>query len=219
MAGEAGAEFSGMEFSTAYAIVPYFSPVTKTALYQFATFYYEDGRVIDGAGSRRGRSIIAKTLLKEPVYACLDKADKALQVSMRKAQPNFFLSFDRLKIDPFTEKFPITLRFEGTVRGTGGINIVDETCATKVPGLFAAGDAATRELICGGFTGGGSIMQLGNVIGVLGRRRRCPLCLEAGRESFQPQCPRLIRTVRRACTSGRLPEPDKYGGSCPPCTG
>jgi hypothetical protein len=26
---------------------------------------------------------------------------------------------------------------------------------TSVPGLYAAGDAATRELICGGFTGGG----------------------------------------------------------------
>lgn len=75
---------------------------------------------------------------------------------MRKAQPNFFLSFDRLGIDPFTQKFPVTLRFEGTVRGTGGIHIIDESCATKVPGLYAAGDAATRELICGGFTGGGS---------------------------------------------------------------
>src|SRR5205814_785020 len=30
------------------------------------------------------------------------------------------------------------------------------SCATTVPGLYAAGDAATRELICGGFTGGGS---------------------------------------------------------------
>jgi succinate dehydrogenase/fumarate reductase flavoprotein subunit len=156
MAGEAGAEFSGMEFSTAYAIVPYFSSVTKTALFQYATFYYEDGRVIEGAGSRRGRSIIAKTLLKEPVYACLDQADESLQIPMRKAQPNFFLSFDRMKINPFKEKFPVTLRFEGTVRGTGGINIIDETCATKVPGLYAAGDASTRELICGGFTGGGS---------------------------------------------------------------
>jgi succinate dehydrogenase/fumarate reductase flavoprotein subunit len=75
---------------------------------------------------------------------------------MRQAQPNFFLSFDRLGIDPFTQKFPITLRFEGTVRGTGGIHITDENCATAVPGLYAAGDAATRELICGGFTGGGS---------------------------------------------------------------
>ena len=44
----------------------------------------------------------------------------------------------------------------GTVRGTGGIQIIDNSCATSVPGLYAAGDAATRELICGGFTGGGS---------------------------------------------------------------
>jgi succinate dehydrogenase/fumarate reductase flavoprotein subunit len=50
----------------------------------------------------------------------------------------------------------VTLRLEGTVRGTGGLRIVDESCATSVRGLYAAGDAATRELICGGFTGGGS---------------------------------------------------------------
>jgi succinate dehydrogenase/fumarate reductase flavoprotein subunit len=36
------------------------------------------------------------------------------------------------------------------------LRIVDDSCATNVPGLYAAGDAATRELICGGFTGGGS---------------------------------------------------------------
>jgi len=42
------------------------------------------------------------------------------------------------------------------VRGTGGIRIAAQDCATSVPGLYAAGDAATRELICGGFTGGGS---------------------------------------------------------------
>lgn len=156
LAAEAGADFSGMEFSTAYSLCPAFSPVTKSAFYTWATFYYEDGRVIEGAGSQRGRSVIARTLLTQPVYAQLDKADDELKRAMRKAQPNFFLSFDRLGIDPFTQKFPVTLRFEGTVRGTGGIHIVDESCATKVPGLYAAGDAATRELICGGFTGGGS---------------------------------------------------------------
>ncbi|MEK8129977.1 FAD-binding protein [Paenibacillus filicis] len=156
LAAEAGADFSGMEFSTAYSLAPAFSPVTKSAFYVWATFYYEDGRVIEGAGSQRGRSVIARTLLKEPVYARLDKADDTVKAAMRQAQPNFFLSFDRLGIDPFTQKFPVTLRFEGTVRGTGGIHIVDESCATKVPGLYAAGDAATRELICGGFTGGGS---------------------------------------------------------------
>ena len=156
LAAEAGATLSGMEFSTAYSICPAHSPVTKSAFYKFATFYYEDGTIIEGAGSHKGRSVIARTLLKQPVYARLDKADEKMKIAMRKAQPNFFLSFDRLGIDPFTQKFPVTLRFEGTVRGTGGIHIIDETCATEVPGLYAAGDAATRELICGGFTGGGS---------------------------------------------------------------
>ncbi|MGO4276354.1 pyridine nucleotide-disulfide oxidoreductase, partial [Paenibacillus sp. TAF58] len=139
-----------------YSLAPAFSPVTKSAFYTWATFYYEDGNVIEGAGSQKGRSVIARTLLTQQVFARIDKADDIVKKAMRQAQPNFFLSFDRLGIDPFTQKFPITLRFEGTVRGTGGIHIIDETCATEVPGLYAAGDAATRELICGGFTGGGS---------------------------------------------------------------
>lgn len=156
MAAEAGAEMSGMEFSNAYGISPAFSSVTKTLFYNWATFTYEDGTPIPGAGSQRGRSVIAKTLLSQPVYAILDKADAQMQVYMRSAQPNFFLPFDRALIDPFAQHFPVTLRLEGTVRGTGGIRIADETCATSVKGLYAAGDAATRELICGGFTGGGS---------------------------------------------------------------
>lgn len=156
MAAEAGAEMSGMEFSNAYGISPAFSSVTKTLFYNWATFTYEDGTPIPGAGSQRGRSVIAKTLLTQPVYAILDQATEEMRTHMRKAQPNFFLPLDRAGIDPFTQRFPVTLRLEGTVRGTGGIRIVDDTCATSVPGLYAAGDAATRELICGGFTGGGS---------------------------------------------------------------
>ncbi|MBW7477178.1 FAD-binding protein [Paenibacillus oenotherae] len=157
LAAEAGAELSGMEFSNAYAISPTFSSVTKTAYYRYASFYYEDGTVVEGAGSQRGRSIIARNLLQgRQVYASLDQAPEDIHPLLRVNQTNFFLPFDRLGINPFKDKFPVTLRLEGTVRGTGGIHIVDETCATKVPGLYAAGDAATRELICGGFTGGGS---------------------------------------------------------------
>ncbi|MBR8836473.1 MAG: FAD-binding protein [Stigonema ocellatum SAG 48.90 = DSM 106950] len=156
MAAEAGAEMSGMEFSNAYGISPAFSSVTKTLFYNWATFTYEDNTPIPGAGSQRGRGVIAKTLLTQPVYAILDQATEEMRSAMRKAQPNFFLPLDRAGIDPFTQRFPITLRLEGTVRGTGGIRIVDNTCATSVRGLYAAGDAATRELICGGFTGGGS---------------------------------------------------------------
>ncbi|MDB9520837.1 FAD-binding protein [Dolichospermum circinale CS-1225] len=156
MAAEAGADMSGMEFSNAYGIAPAFSSVTKTLFYNWATFTYADGTPIPGAGSQKGRSVIAETLLTQPVYAIIDKASAEMRVTMRLSQPNFFLPFDRAGIDPFTQRFPVTLRLEGTVRGTGGIRITDYTCATSVRGLYAAGDAATRELICGGFTGGGS---------------------------------------------------------------
>jgi succinate dehydrogenase/fumarate reductase flavoprotein subunit len=156
MAAEVGAEFSSMEFSNPYAISAAFGSVTKTLFYGWATFTYEDGSVVPGAASKGGRSAIARALTEGRVYARLDKADAHVQQQMRVSQPNFFLPFDRTGIDPFVDRFPITLRLEGTVRGTGGLRIVDDTCATTVPGLYAAGDAATRELICGGFTGGGS---------------------------------------------------------------
>jgi succinate dehydrogenase/fumarate reductase flavoprotein subunit len=156
MAAEAGAEFSGMEFSNAYAISPAFGSVTKTLFYGWATFTYEDGSVVPGAASKGGRKAIARALLQGPVYAQLDQADAKVQAAMRASQPNFFLPYDRTGIDPFTQRFPVTLRLEGTIRGTGGLRITDDSCATTVPGLYAAGDAATRELICGGFTGGGS---------------------------------------------------------------
>jgi len=156
LAAEAGAEFTSMEFSNAYAISPAFGSVTKTLFYSWASFTDETGSVIPGASSKGGRSVIARALRKGPVYAQLDQADVETQRQMRVSQPNFFLPFDRTGIDPFTQRFPITLRLEGTVRGTGGLRLVDDSCATTVPGLYAAGDAATRELICGGFTGGGS---------------------------------------------------------------
>jgi succinate dehydrogenase/fumarate reductase flavoprotein subunit len=157
MAAEAGAEFSGMEFSSAYALSTTFGSVTKGRFFQWATFYYADGTPIAGAAGHHGRSIVAKTLLEQPVYDCIDQnVTPEIQAWMWKAQPNFFLPLNRRGIDPFTQHFPVTLRLEGTVRGTGGLRILNETCATSVLGLYAAGDAATRELICGGFTGGGS---------------------------------------------------------------
>jgi succinate dehydrogenase/fumarate reductase flavoprotein subunit len=155
-AAEAGAELSGMEFSNAYGLSAEYASVTKALFFNWATFSYADGTEIPGAGSARGRSVIARTLLEQPVYARLDKADPAIAAAMRRAQPNFFLPHDRQGIDPFRDRFPIALRLEGTVRGTGGLRLIDAQCATTVPGLYAAGDAATREPICGGFTGGGS---------------------------------------------------------------
>ncbi len=48
----------------------------------------------------------------------------------------------------------MTLRCEGTVRGVGGIRLAGDDCSTGVPGLYAAGDAASRELLTGAITGG-----------------------------------------------------------------
>jgi succinate dehydrogenase/fumarate reductase flavoprotein subunit len=65
--------------------------------------------------------------------------------------------FDRLGIDPFADRFEVTLTAEGTVRGSGGLRIVDENCETGVGGLFACGDVATREWVTGAASGGGAI--------------------------------------------------------------
>ena len=162
MAAEAGAELSGMEFSNAYGLAPAFASVTKSAFYRWATFYYEDGRVIEGAGSARGRSVIDEDAHERSrCIAILDRASEAMRAQLRAvtAETSFLaaeLGRSDVGIDPLTQRFPVTLRLEGTVRGTGGIRIADEDCSTSVAGLYAAGDASTRELICGGFTGGGS---------------------------------------------------------------
>ena len=39
-------------------------------------------------------------------------------------------------MNPFTDKFPVTLLAEGTVRGTGGIRIVGDDCSTTVAGFM-----------------------------------------------------------------------------------
>lgn len=191
LATEVGAELSGMEFSNAYGLGPAFASVTKSAFYRFATFYTADGQEIPGAGSARGRSVIARTLLTQPVYACLDQIEESQREALRLAQPNFFLPFDRRGIDPLTQHFPVTLRLEGTVRGTGGIRIVADDCSTSVPGLYAAGDAATRELICGGFTGGGShnaawAMSSGSWAGQGALEHARELGARAGQRSGEP---------------------------------
>ncbi|MDO9711461.1 FAD-binding protein [Paracraurococcus lichenis] len=155
--------------------------------------------MIPGASSKGGRSVIARWLQQGPVYARLDKADAAAQRAMRLAQPNFFLPFDRSGIDPFTERFPVTLRLEGTVRGTGGLRIVDERCATTLPGLFAAGDAATRELICGGFTGGGSH----NAAWAMASGHRAGLGAAGHAQAIGATPRRLHRAGRAALAAGR----------------
>jgi len=154
MAVEAGAELSGMEFSAQYGICPAYSSVTKGLPYFWATFTDEAGRVLEGEPNRM--LLVARALQDGPVYAVLDKANPEVQRWLRDGQPNCFLPHDRLGVDPFSQRFPVTLRCEGTVRGTGGIRLTHDDGRTRVPGLYAAGDAASREGLTGAASGGGA---------------------------------------------------------------
>ena len=156
MAAELGAELSGMEFSCVYGMAPAFGAQTKGRMYQFATYYDADGHPLDVPPGFGGRQAIPRATLTAPVHARLDLVPPAFQETLRWAQPNFFLPFDKAGIDPFTDRFEVRFVLEGTVRGTGGLAIAGDGCETTVPGLFAAGDVATRELITGGRSGGGS---------------------------------------------------------------
>ena len=163
-AAEAGASLSGMEFTGKYTLAPHGSSLNKGLPFRWATFYREDGAVLRDArgepvtnGIGGGERQVAEALLSGPVYARLDLAEPAMQDWLRRGQPNCFQPYDRMGINPFEDLFRIELKYEGTVRGTGGIRLVSSDCATGIAGLYAAGDAASRENVTGGISGGGAI--------------------------------------------------------------
>ena len=151
MGAEAGAILSGMEFSGQYGIAHEAATVTKNLIFDWATFSDANGRVLEGDDVFE---LLGRHLPEGPVYAVIDKASPSIQEGLRRGQPNIFLPLDRQGIDPFRERFPVTLRYEGTVRGVGGL-LIDAGGATSVPGLFAAGDTASREPGVGATSGGG----------------------------------------------------------------
>ncbi|GIO53994.1 oxidoreductase [Paenibacillus cineris] len=155
MAAETGAELSGMEFSRQYAPSAAFGSVTRGRMLAWSTLYDQEGRVI-GRGDRAFGSM-QQHLLKGPVYASINLADtEEKRRFLRHAHPIFFMPLERAGIDPFRDKFPLTLRYEGTMRGTGGLRLTGNECLTSVPGLYAAGDAASREKVTGAISGGGA---------------------------------------------------------------
>lgn len=157
MASELGADLSGMEFSRHYAPSAAFGTVTRGRLLGWANYYDEEGNRLNEGGPR-GDGFLARMLQKGPVFAVLEHADtEEKRRILRNSHPIFFLPYERAGIDVFTQKFPLTMRYEGTVRGTGGIRLVGEDCSTSVAGLYAAGDAASREKVTGGRSGGGAL--------------------------------------------------------------
>jgi succinate dehydrogenase/fumarate reductase flavoprotein subunit len=124
---------------------------------QWASFYDEHGRPLATRPGLTGRKDAQWALAQgRRVFARLDRAPEHIRQIMRDAQPNYFLPLDKAGIDPFVTAYPVRMVYEGSVRGTGGLRLTGPNCATTVPGLFAAGDAATRELITGAISGGGS---------------------------------------------------------------
>jgi succinate dehydrogenase/fumarate reductase flavoprotein subunit len=157
MGAEAGAELSSMEFSAQYAIS---SAVNATATrgvpYGWATYTDADGNDLGGfEGGRRRADFLPAALLKGPVYARFDKATPEVRAVIEKSHFIAFLPLRKAGIDPYTQRFPVTLVLEGTVRGVGGIRVVNDECAASVPGLYSAGDSASREFMAGAASGGG----------------------------------------------------------------
>jgi succinate dehydrogenase/fumarate reductase flavoprotein subunit len=151
MAAEAGARLTGLEFSGQYGVCPAGTTVTKNLIYDWATFSDEDGRTLSGEDVF---DTVARALPRGAVYAIIDRADGFIEQGLRRGQPNIFLALDRQGVDPFRQRFPVTLRYEGTVRGVGGLTVAADG-ATTAPGLFAAGDAAARIAVAGANSGGG----------------------------------------------------------------
>lgn len=158
MGVEAGAELSGMEFSAIYSLSPAWNS-TRTLPYWSARFFDAAGTELDipppmsGPGHVRA---LATALMAGTVHADLTDAPGPLKTLLRQIQPASLAPFERRGINLFEDRFPVTLFGEGTIRGIGGLRIVDDDCRTTVRGLFAAGDAATRELIAGATSGGGA---------------------------------------------------------------
>ncbi|MFJ7794016.1 FAD-dependent oxidoreductase [Pseudomonas sp. NPDC096950] len=156
MAAEAGAELSGMEFSSYYCIAAAGSSMTRSMIYSFGEYFDAADRPLDIPQGPDFTNALARALLNGPVYCRLNRVPAQIRVQLPSIQPNVMLPFDRRGIDPYRDKFAVTLHAEGTIRGVGGLRVIDDACQTTVPGVFAAGDAASRELIAGATSGGGA---------------------------------------------------------------
>ncbi|GAB7529003.1 FAD-binding protein [Pseudomonas sp. 3A(2025)] len=156
MAVEAGAELSGMEFSNYYCIAAAGSSITRSMVYSFGEYFDASDRPLPIGPGPDFTEQLARALLEGPVYCRLNRVPQDIRQQLPTIQPNLMLPFDRRGIDPYTQRFAVTLHPEGTIRGVGGLRLVNDDCETRVPGLYAAGDAASREPIAGATSGGGA---------------------------------------------------------------
>lgn len=147
MAAEAGANFSGLEFSGHYGISPKGSPTTKGFWYSSATFYDGNGRELPANGWESVADVGRAIIETGGAYASMNRGNPHLK-AFAKTVSSIYEHFRTIGVDPFTERFPLELRYEGLIRAAGGLT-TDERSATSVPGLYAAGDVTERTHLCG----------------------------------------------------------------------
>lgn len=159
MAAEAGAELSGMEFSISFSLSPAWAS-TRTLPYFAARFFDESGAELDIPPPRAGHAhlqALGAALLRGTVLADLSDAPPALPPILHRIQPFTPIPFERRGINLFKDRFAVRLFGEGNIRGTGGLRLIDASCRTTVAGLYAVGDAASREYVSGAASGGGAV--------------------------------------------------------------
>ncbi|WP_438392004.1 FAD-binding protein [Caballeronia sp. DA-9] len=152
LAAEAGAEFSGMEFTGQYHIKPYDGTLSKGA-------YREgSGTLFDNNGKEvlLGRGVVNAILDTGAAWDTFAKVENPeVQELVLKSHYVSTQFFEDAGINPFKEKYRVDFVCEGSIRATGGLAIDDEL-STTVPGLFASGDVTSREKTNGaGPPGGG----------------------------------------------------------------
>lgn len=155
MGVEVGAHLSSMEFSNFYGMVPFGTSMDKNGFFVHASYWDHTGSPIDYADLHVSRAELLSASTRGTITAQFTQFTPDLWPQLRAAMPNFFMVTDKLGVNPFTERFPIDWVNEGTVRGTGGLHVLDRTGTVGVPGLYAAGDVAARDRIVGAATGAG----------------------------------------------------------------
>jgi succinate dehydrogenase/fumarate reductase flavoprotein subunit len=196
MAAEVGAELSGMEFSAMFGPAPAHTNMTRSMSFFLASYTDASGAPIP-VDLTTMASDLAAALLRGPVYAQFDRMPTHFREHLKFIQPAFVVGFSRLGIDPFNERFEITLRGEGTIRGVGGIRLRGAAASVGIPGLYAAGDTTSREPVTGAVSGGGAqnsawALTTGQIAG----REAAALALADGRRSDGGVLPAGLAALR-----------------------
>ncbi len=131
MAAEVGAHLSSMEFSNFYGMVPFGTSMDKNGFFVTASYWDHLGEPIHYHDLHQSRAELLGASLRGTITAQFTQFGEEVQPALRAAMPNFFMVTDKLGVDPFNERFPMDWVQEGTVRGTGGIHILDHDASHR----------------------------------------------------------------------------------------